>query len=196
VSEPEDNISELEDTLAEGPDHVDRVRAQWRRVRPDLDTSPVGVIARLGRVVAYVDAAVNAHLGELGLSRNSWDVLASLRRAGPPYRLSPTDLYTGLMRTSGAMTHRLAELERTGLISRVPDPADGRGLLVELTPEGLALVDRVAPSHLDNERRLLESLTAGEQEALAGALRTLLRDFERSSPAPPGGRGGRRRTGR
>src|SRR5439155_25154879 len=126
-------MSESEDMLA---DHVDRVRAQWSKVRPDLDTSPVAVIARLGRATAYLDGGVNAQLAEFGLTREAWDVLASLRRAGPPHRLSPTDLYRALMRSSGAMTHRLRGLERAGLIERVPNPDDGRGMLVELTRKG------------------------------------------------------------
>ncbi len=152
------------------------------------------MVARLGRTAAYVDAAVNARLADLGLTRASWDVVASLRRAGPPYRLSPTDLYRALMRTSGAMTHRLAELERTGLIERVPDENDGRGRLVQLTSHGLSVVDRVASLHLDNERELLSPLSDDEQETLARLLRTLLRSFEAAQPSPPpSGRGGRRR---
>ena len=175
-------------------DHADEVRAQWAAVDPGLDTEPVAVVARLGRATAYVDAAINARLSEFGLTRNAWDVLASLRRSGPPYRLSPTDLYQALMRTSGAMTHRLAGLERAGLVKRVPDPGDGRGMLVELTRKGLTLVDRVAPAHLDNERRLLSALTEAEQRRLASLLRKLLLDFEASHRAPPpAGRGGRRR---
>jgi DNA-binding MarR family transcriptional regulator len=191
MSEVEGNISELEGTLSEG-DHVDRVRAQWAKVRPDLDTTPVGVIARLGRVVAYVDAGINAGFADHDLTRNRWDVLASLARTGPPNRLSPTELCRALMRTSGAMTHRLADLERAGLVRRVLDPDDGRGLLVELTREGRELVDRLAPVHLANERDLLSPLTEEEQTTLAALLRKLLQSFERSEPTPPSGRGGRR----
>lgn len=169
--------------------------AQWATVRPDVDTTPVGVIARLGRVTAFIDAGVNAKLGEFGLTREAWDVLASLRREGPPYRLSPTLLYMSLMRSSGAMTHRLAALERAGLVKRLPDPDDGRGLLVQLTADGLRLVDRVAPEHLANERRLLAALSEDEQRSLAGSLRKLLAAFEREHPAPPhGGRGGRHKS--
>jgi DNA-binding MarR family transcriptional regulator len=216
--ESEDNIHELQDTLRgvsgdgidglpgvggdqvqrlrrPGGDHVDRVLLQWADVRPDLDTAPVRVIARLGRVTAYIDAGVNARLGEFGLTREAWDVLASLRRAGPPHRLSPTQLYLGLMRTSGAMTHRLSGLERAGLVRRVPNPQDGRGLFVELTRKGISLVDRVAPGHLANERSLLAGLSEREQDALADLLRKLLRGFEREHPAPPpNGRGGRRKS--
>jgi DNA-binding MarR family transcriptional regulator len=192
MSEDKGNISELEGTVPDG-DHVDRVRAQWAKVWPDLDTSPVAVIARLGRAVAYIDAGINAGLADFDLTRNRWDVLASLRRTGPPNRLSPTELCLALMRTSGAMTHRLADLERTGLVKRVLDPEDGRGLLVELTREGLSLVDRLAPVHLANERDLLAPLTEEEQTTLAALLRKLLRSFEQEQPTPPGGRGGRRK---
>jgi DNA-binding MarR family transcriptional regulator len=195
MSEREDNITELEGTLLPDADadHVAGILSQWAQERPDLDLAPVAVIARLGRVTAYIDAGVNARLGEFGLTRSSWDVLAALRRAGPPYRLAPTDLYRALMRTSGAITHRLAGLERTGLIRRTPDPEDGRSLLVELTPEGLSLTDRAAPAHLDNERMLLAALNATEQAQLAALLRKLLAAFERESPSPPpSGTGGRR----
>jgi DNA-binding MarR family transcriptional regulator len=125
---------------------------------------------------------------EHGLNRPAWDVLASLRRGGAPYRLTPTDLYRGLMRTSGTMTHTLARLERAGLIERVPDPGDGRSLLVALTRRGLALVDRVVPLHLDNERALLSPLSAHEQRQLAALLKKLLLAFEREQPVPPAGR--------
>jgi DNA-binding MarR family transcriptional regulator len=191
VSEPEDNISEHEDTP--GADLVDEARQRWAQERPDLDTSPMAVVARLGRATAYLDAGVEARLAEFGLSRSAWDVLASLRRQGPPYRLSPTELYVGLMRSSGAITHRLRGLERAGLAERVPDPRDARALLVQLTPEGVALADRIAPLHLDNERELLSALNQTEQRALAGLLRKLLLAFESGQPIPPpSGRGGRR----
>jgi len=175
------------------------VLAQWANQRPDLDQTPVALIARLGRAAAYTDAGVNARLAEFGLTRGSWDVLASLRRGGPPYRLSPTQLYLELMRTSGAMTHRLSGLERAGLIRRIPDPEDGRGLPVELTRKGLALVDQVAPAHLSNERALLAPLNPDEQSILTNLLRKLLLGFERESPVPPptgtGGRQKHRRRG-
>jgi DNA-binding MarR family transcriptional regulator len=172
---------------------------EWATVRPELDTAPVAIVARLGRATAYLDGWIDQALAEYSASRPSWDVLASLRRIGPPYRLSPTELYRSLMRSSGAITHRLAALEGKGLIRRVSDPEDRRGLLVELTPAGLELVDRIAPAHLDTERRLLAPLSAEEQRDLAALLAKLLTAFEQQEPAPPPrGRGGRhrRRVGR
>jgi DNA-binding MarR family transcriptional regulator len=163
---------------AQSTDHVDEVLEQWARERPDLDTSPVAVVARLGRAARFVDIQMEEVLGQHALTRESWDVLASLRRAGSPYRLSPTALYGSLMRTSGAITNRLARLEQQKLIRRVPDPADGRGILVQLTAKGRRLVDKVAPPHLVNERRMLKALTLADQAELARLLRQLLLDFE------------------
>jgi DNA-binding MarR family transcriptional regulator len=193
MSEPRDNISELQDIPDEGGDLIDAARRNWARALPGLDTQPMAVVARLGRVTAYLDAGVNAALAEFGLTRSAWDVLASLRRQGEPYRLSPTALYVGLMRSSGAMTHRLRRLEQAGFVRRVPDPDDARGMLVELTPEGVALTERIAPLHMDNERELLSALTPDEQATLARLLRTMLVDWESRQPVPPpSGRGGRR----
>jgi DNA-binding MarR family transcriptional regulator len=192
VSESEGNVAELQDKSSAG-DHVDHVMAQWAAVRPDLDTAPVAVIARLGRATAYVDAGIDARLAEFGLTREAWDVLASLRRAGPPYRLSPTALCMALMRSSGAITHRMARLETAGLIKRVPDPEDGRGMFVALSRKGVALVDRVAPEHLANERALLSALSDEEQRTLAELLRKVLHAHEAGQLAPPpSGRGGRK----
>jgi DNA-binding MarR family transcriptional regulator len=164
---------------APSADHVERVLEQWRAERPDLDLEPLAVVARLGRAAALTDRALEEFFAEHGLSRALWDVLASLRREGPPYRLSPTQLYRGLMRTSGTITNRLTQLQRAGLIRRVPDPADGRGLLVELTPKGRRLVDGLAAEHMANERRLLAGLTETEREELAVLLRKLLGGLER-----------------
>jgi DNA-binding MarR family transcriptional regulator len=174
--------------MPDPPDHVDRVRAQWARERPDLDTQPVAVIARLGRAARFVDQGLAEFFAEHDLSRADWDVLASLRRSGPPYSLSPTSLYRGLMRTSGAMSQRLESLERKGLIERALDPADRRGVVVKLTAKGRRLVDDVAAEHLANERRLLAPLSRTELNDLATLLKKLLLAYEREQSVPPGAR--------
>jgi DNA-binding MarR family transcriptional regulator len=169
-----------------GHDHVDLVLAEWRKEQPRLDTSPVAVVARIGRAGALLDRGLNANFARFGLDRSSWDVLASLRRVGAPYRRSPTELYRALMRTSGGMTHLVDRLERGGLVERVADPDDRRGLLVGLTRKGRALVTRVGPSHLETERRMLAALTEEEQAELARLLRKLLIGLEErfASPVP------------
>jgi DNA-binding MarR family transcriptional regulator len=165
-------------------DHVDHVLALWAGEAPGLDLATVGVIARLGRVRAYIDRQLDETLGEYGLTRQSWDVLASLRRVGPPYRLTPTDLYQAVMRTSGAITHTLHGLEHAGLISREPNPDDKRSLHVQLTDAGRELTEQVAPEHLANEHRILAPLDRRDRDTLAGLLRRLLMAFEREHPTP------------
>jgi DNA-binding MarR family transcriptional regulator len=155
-------------------DHVDCVQAQWREVRPELDTSPAGIVARVGRLASSFDQSTNALMAEYGLNRSTWDILASLRRIGKPYQLTPSELYRALMRSSGWMTNRLNELEDAGLIARRPDPGDGRGVLVRLTRDGVSLVDEIIGRHLANEERLVSALPKADREQLAGLLRRLL----------------------
>ena len=119
-------------------DHVDSVLAEWRKEEPRLDTSPVAVVARIGRASVLIDRGLNENFSRFGLNRTSWDALAALRRVGPPYRRSPTELYRSLMRTSGGMTHLVDRLEQAGLVERVADPDDRRGLLVGLTATAIA----------------------------------------------------------
>jgi DNA-binding MarR family transcriptional regulator len=159
-------------------DHVDGVLAEWRKEQPALDTSPVAVVARIGRAAALLDRGMNANFSRYGINRSDWDALASLRRVGAPYQRTPTELYRALMRTSGGITHIVDRLEQQDLVKRIPDPADRRGLLVRLTRKGRALVDRTGPTHLETERDMLAPLTKPEQAELARLLRKLLIGLE------------------
>jgi DNA-binding MarR family transcriptional regulator len=161
-----------------GSDHVDRVRAQWAAQWPELDTGPVAVIARVGRLREFFDRELEKMFGEYGLTRQAWDVLACVRRAGSPYELTPSELSTALMRTSGAVTHTLQRLEYQGLIARVPSSTDQRSLLVRLTDAGKALVEEIAPLHVANEKRMLAALDDNEQDNLVTLLRRVLISFE------------------
>jgi DNA-binding MarR family transcriptional regulator len=169
-------------------DHVDAVRAAWQQVWPELDTSPIAVVARVGRLAAFFDQGIDRAMAAHGLSRSSWDILATLRRGGPPYEASPTEMYRGLMRSSGWIAKRLSRLEHAGLITRHADPADARAVRVRLTDAGVRLVDEVAPLHLANEERMLRALGREDRERLAALLRTLLAAMEREQPFPPGRR--------
>ncbi|WP_163508484.1 MarR family winged helix-turn-helix transcriptional regulator [Fodinicola acaciae] len=174
------NQSDREEPFAES-DHVDRVREQWRQQWPELDTGPLGVVGRVGRLREFFDRRLEEFFGAYGLTRQAWDVLAACRRAGRPYELTPSALSAALMRTSGAVTHTLQRLEYAGLVTRVPSATDQRSLLVRLTPAGKRLVDKVAPKHLENERKLLSTLDESEQEALANLLKRLLFALENPS---------------
>jgi DNA-binding MarR family transcriptional regulator len=154
-------------------DGVDLILEQWQRERPDLDSSPIGVVGRISRLARELEQRLEPVYREHGLEPGWHDVLATLRRTGPPYRLRPTEFTGALMLTSSGTTKRLDRLEQAGLITRAPDPADRRGTLITLTPKGLELIDNVTEAHLDNERQLLASLSDAEQSRLADLLRKL-----------------------
>jgi DNA-binding MarR family transcriptional regulator len=154
-------------------DGVDVILEQWKRERPDLDASPIGVIGRISRLARELERRLETVYREQGLEPGWYDVLATLRRTGAPYRLRPTEFTNALMLTSSGTTKRLDRLEQAGLIRRDPSPDDRRGTLITLTPAGRKLVDRASEAHLANERRLLSELTKIEQRELADLLRKL-----------------------
>ena len=154
-------------------DGVDVILEQWRRERPELDPSPIGVIGRISRLARELEQRLEAVYREHGLEPGWHDVLATLRRTGPPYRLRPTEFASTLMLTSSGTTKRLDRLEQAGLITRAPDPEDRRATLITLTEAGHRLIDAVTEAHLDNERALLGALSADDQRRLADLLRRL-----------------------
>ncbi len=159
-------------------DAVDAILAQWHRERPDLDVSPMGPIGRLRRCAALLQRRLDETFAAFGMMSWEFDVLATLRRSGPPYCLAPTALFSALMITSGTMTHRLKGLEAAGWVARKPSPTDARSLLVHLTPAGLALIDRAVEAHVENERRILAPLAPADLAALDDGLIGLLAALE------------------
>ncbi|MFG2113388.1 MarR family winged helix-turn-helix transcriptional regulator [Streptomyces sp. NPDC048718] len=160
-----------------GPEHdaVDAITDQWAVVRPDLETLPMAVFGRINRISAAIREEMGQAYKPYGMSLGEFDVLATLRRSGEPYTLSPRELTATLMITTGGMTGRLDKLERAGLITRNPDPNDRRGLRVTLTDEARALVDQAVGAGLGRQRGAVEAaLTPKEAEQLAGLLRKLL----------------------
>jgi DNA-binding MarR family transcriptional regulator len=155
-------------------DRIDAIVSQWKRERPDLDTQAMAVVGRVQRAAAALRPKLDETHGLSGLQGETFDVLASLRRSGPPYQLSPTELYREMMLTSGAMTNRIDRLEEAGLVGRRPDPDDRRGTLVRLTAKGKALIDTATSKHVANEERLLAALSARERQQLNELLRKLL----------------------
>jgi DNA-binding MarR family transcriptional regulator len=157
----------------QGRDHVEHVLEQWRREAPELDRAPMGVVGRISRLAQLLQAELEPVFEAHDVNGGEFDVLASLRRAGKPYRLTPTELSRALMVTSGGMTKRLAALEGRGLIRREPDPNDGRSTSVTLTREGKRLVEAILPQHVANEEQLLSELSTEERADLAGLLEAL-----------------------
>ena len=159
-------------------DHVDHILAQWRKERPDLDVGPMGLLGRLHRLSTHLGREVEAVLLKHGLSSSAFDVLATLRRAGSPYRLSPGDLLAMTMVSSGTMTNRIDQLEKTGLVERIHNPQDRRSVLISLTERGFAIVDEAVGAHVDNQHRLVAHLSEEERDTLDGLLKRFLQDFE------------------
>jgi DNA-binding MarR family transcriptional regulator len=161
------------------PDHIDRILQQWRRERPDLDTSPIGLFGRLFRASQLADVALAEGLDRYELQTGWFDLLAALRRAGAPYELNPTQLMETTMLSSGGMTKRVDRLVEAGLVERTPDPGDRRGVLVRLTRRGKKTIDRALAAHLANEERLLRALTPADRADFERLLRALLAELER-----------------
>lgn len=162
-------------------DRIERVRADWAGQRPDLDTSPMEVIGRILRAEHLAGARIRRVLRAEGLDRGGFDVLATLRRSGPPYRLTPTRLYQELVLTSGAITHRVDALARAGLVERAPGEDDRRSNLVGLTARGEAVADRVMAARMACEAAMIASLPGNERTALAASLKNLLCELEENT---------------
>lgn len=161
-------------------DGVDTIMQEWARTQPALDVSPMAIVGRVSRLSRHFERSISLSLGSLQLHPWEFDVLATLYRADPPHRLTPTELFRSMMVTSGTMTHRIDRLENASFVVRHRDPRDRRGVLVQLTDAGRELVEKAVATHVDNERRLLAPLTRREQHQLADLLRKLLLQFESS----------------
>jgi DNA-binding MarR family transcriptional regulator len=157
---------------------VDVIVDQWRRERPELDPSAKHVTGRVLRLASLFQQAYAPEFEAAGLNAGDYGVLVALRRAGAPFRLTPTELARQRMMTSGGMTPVIDRLEREGLVKRLPNPADRRGSLVELTRAGRRRVDSAMARHAETEQRLVDHLDAREREQLAALLRKLLLGVE------------------
>ncbi len=151
-------------------DAVDEIVAQWRDQRPDLDPSPIALFGRVHRVYLRYQAVIARGFGDFGLNSASFDVLAALRRAGPPYRKTASELASGSLLSSAGVTFRLDRLEQAGLIERQRDDRDRRVVYSQLTEAGLEVIEQAIAKHLEYEHRLLVGLTPREQTQLARLL--------------------------
>jgi DNA-binding MarR family transcriptional regulator len=157
------------------PDRAAVALAQWRKERPDLDSFPMAVLGRIAEAALIIARdRLDPLFQRFGLQAGAFDVLATLRRSGAPFALTPTALYEATMVSSGGMTNRIDRLEQAGLVERRAHPTDRRGALIALTHKGLTLIDEAVGAHVENERAILASLTGKEQQDLDKLLARLL----------------------
>jgi DNA-binding MarR family transcriptional regulator len=168
-------------------DAIDRIVQEWNRQRPDLDVAVTHVLQRITRLYLLQSASFAEVFNRFGLTFGEYEVLAALVRSGPPYRMKPTELTGALVLSSGAVTNRIDRVQAAGLVERLPDPDDRRGILVSLTDKGHQVADQAVVAHLANEERLLGALSARERDQLTDLLRKLLvsEPFAGLDPARP-----------
>lgn len=168
-----------QDALDKGTfDAVDRIAAQWRRERPDLDSDAKGITGRIVRLESLFQRRFAEAFAELGMTEGDYGILAPLRRAGPPYQLTPAGLAKARMMSSGGLTPALDRLQQRGWIERAPNPDDRRSMLVRLTPAGKELIDQAMEAHIAAEHDLVRHLSPTKQRQLTTLLRELLVSVE------------------
>jgi DNA-binding MarR family transcriptional regulator len=155
-------------------DMIDDVQNDWSEQRPDLNSEAMGVVLRIQALAKILGEQTAQRLDEHDLQWWQYDVLSSLRRQGEPYRMTATELADTVMLTSGAMTNRIDRLEAAGLISRMADPDDRRRVLVQLTGEGLKLVESAAEARFQSARDALYCLDGQQRSQLSDLLRLVL----------------------
>ena len=159
-------------------DSIERLLAEWQRERSDLDPSPFGIFGRIWRLSTAMLGDADRWLAPIGLTFESFSLIVTLRRSGPPYELNPTALYRESLLSSGAITNRIDRVEHEGLVRRLPDPNDRRGTIVRLTAKGRKLADRSIQVHFEALKETLSGLDRAEREQLAKLLSKLLLSVE------------------
>lgn len=184
VSPPPDDPASPDDPA--GHDDVDEIADAWRRERPGTPVDSIGVLTRIRRLGKLLDDRRRQSLATLGVDAATLDLLSTLRRAGPPYQLAPGEIARRTLVSAGAVSQRLARAEREGLIQRLRDRQDGRGVLVTPTPDGHTLVEGTVDQLLGREEALLAPLTSEQREVLAQLLRLLLHGVSHADRPPDG----------
>ncbi|WGV98999.1 MarR family transcriptional regulator [Vibrio sp. YMD68] len=159
-------------------DEIERVIEQWAIEKPELDTEPMAMLGRLLRISKHLETQIADTHKRYDLKLGEFDVLATLRRSGKPFSLTPSDLINSMMLTSGAMTNRLDKLEKKGLIERSHSQEDRRSVHVKLTNDGLVLIDEMMMEHVAVQSNLVESLSDSQKKQLNQLLTTWLTQFE------------------
>lgn len=172
-------------TTAAHRDAVASIVEEWQRERPELDTAPLEVFARLHRTFLRYQSQISRPLERHGISMAGFDVLTALRRSGAPYRRTASELATSGLISSAGVTLRIDRLEKDGLIRRERGPEDRRVVHTRLSDEGLERIDELFTEHLENERRMLSGLSPAECRQLARLLAKLERSVEAAEEDVP-----------
>jgi DNA-binding MarR family transcriptional regulator len=159
-------------------DWTDDLLQSWSAIKPGFEIDAYQVTSRIARLALYIARHQEQVFGSFGLNRGDVGVLSSLRIAGPPKKLSPTQLFKGLMLSSAGITSRLDRLENRGLVRRERHPSDRRGILVELTEEGRTVLDQAVAANTAAERELVQGLDRAEAAQLAALLKKMLATLE------------------
>ncbi len=163
-------------------DHVARILEQWNRERPDLDVAPMGLIGRVKRIHHLLQQEMNRTFATHGLNLASFDVLATLRRSGEPYEMTPGALMASTMVTSGTMTNRIDQLAKAGLVERIANEGDGRSFLIALTNAGFDLIETAVTDHVATQSKLTAGLDESEFRRLNKLLERFLATLENPDP--------------
>lgn len=147
-------------------DHIDKIIAQWNKEKPELDVTPMGVIGRIKRLHKHLTCEMEKTFNAHSMNAATFDVLATLRRSGPPYALSPGDMMAATMVTSGTMTNRIDQLTKDGLVERIRNPKDGRAFIISLTKKGFKNIDAAITDHVKTQTRLVSALSKEDSESL------------------------------
>ena len=174
-----ENPSVARTRTATEPDQVDASLEVWARELPDLDLETEGIVERIYKLERHIDATMRETLDDFELSYGEYKLVMHLRYGGPPYRGKPGKLAKWLGLSTGAMTNRLDNMERRGLIRRLDDPDDRRGVIIELTTDGKDLWDRAVGVQAEKESIVANALDAQERRQLNDLLRRLMNAFER-----------------
>lgn len=154
-------------------DVVDALIEEWRAERPDFDTDAMSVVGRIFLISHKLHQRVSVTLKDFNLNYSDFDLLATLRRSGEPYEMTPTDLMQSVLITSGAMTALLDRLTARGLIERGQDRRDRRVRTAILTKKGNALVEKAARARFAEASAATACFSARERVVLAQSLKVM-----------------------
>ncbi|WP_137297160.1 MarR family transcriptional regulator [Psychromonas sp. SP041] len=160
-------------------DRAGRARLQWQAERPDIDSDSMKLFGRIAQLNQLTfQHVLTPFFSEHGLQSGEFDVLATLRRSGAPYSLTPTEMYEDALISSGSMTNRINRLTNAGLVKRSENPQDKRGVFVTLTNKGFNLIDGLMVQHVENLKKVLSPLDEQEKEQLGNILLSLIKGFD------------------